>query len=411
MPWSERSTMSLREEFIRLAMMEDANIQSLCRQFGISRKTGYKWLTRYQQHGLSGLADRSRRPRSSPAKTADELERLVLGIRDRHPAWGGRKIRHILAQETLEPLPSPSTITSILRRWDRLDPQESAKRGPCQRFEHPEPNALWQMDFKGNFALFGGKVRCHPLSVLDDHSRFCLLLCACSNEQTATVQQCLIGGFRAFGLPERMLMDNGPPWGGGGAMKHTPLTAWLMRLGIYVCHGRPWHPQTQGKDERFHRTLTDELLRPVMGLSVRWNVHASSSAKPGAAPSQSGRMVSVCDFTKCQSHFDRFRQEYNEVRPHEALNMQTPSCRYRPSTRVYPETLPNVEYVLNNGDQLRKVDCSGKISFGNRRHHIGMAFVGHPVAVRPTQIDGLHDVYFCHQRVTTIDLAAEEATT
>ena len=404
MPWSERSTISLREEFVHLAMMESANIQSLCRRFGISRQTGYKWLSRYHQEGGSGLADRSRKPHLSPARSKEELESAVLAIRDRHPAWGGRKIRHLLAKEAFPSLPSPSTITAILRRHGRIDPQESAKRGPWQRFEHPEPNALWQMDFKGNFGLSGERGRCHPLTVIDDHSRFCLILSACPNEQTETVKQQLISGFRSFGLPERMLMDNGPPWGGGGAMKHTVLSAWLMRLGIYVCHSRPWHPQTQGKDERFHRTIMDELLRPVMGLSVRWNVHASATTKPGSAQSQSGRTVSVCDLSQCQYHFERFRQVYNQIRPHEALGMQTPASRYLPSPRIYTETLPPIEYASEAAEKVRKVDACGKISFGNRTFHVGTAFAGHPVALRPSLQDGSLDVFFCAQRIGFIEL-------
>ena len=411
MPWSERSTMSLREEFVCFAMMEEANIQLLCRRFGISRKTGYKWLSRYTQEGASGLADRPRRPLESPGRTAGTLERAVLAVRDQHPAWGGRKIRHILAKELTQSLPSPSTITAILRRNGRIDPEESAKRGPCQRFEHPEPNAMWQMDFKGSFGLSGAKARCHPLTVIDDHSRFCLLLSACPNEQTETVKQRLVEGFRIFGLPDRMLMDNGPPWGGGGVMKHTPLSAWLMRLGIYVCHGRPWHPQTQGKDERFHRTLMDELLRPEMGLSVRWNVHASSAQKPGAAQSQSGRSVSVSDLGACQTCFDRFREVYNHVRPHESLDMQTPQHRYRPSNKTYPEALPPIEYATEEEQLIRKVATTGKISFGNRRFHIGMAFAGQPIALWPTDQDALYDVFFCSQRVGFIDLRSNESAT
>src|SRR5436309_1135797 len=226
MPWSSRSTMSLRHEFVTLALLDGANMQALCERFSISRQTGYKWLDRYRREGSAGLADRSRRPHSSPKRTGENMERAVLAVRDDHTAWGGRKIRNTLAGEHAGPyivagtpgehIPASSTITAILSRNGRLDPTECAKHQPCQHFEYPHPNALWQMDFKGNFGLAGGG-RCHPLTVLDDHSRFCVLLSACSNEQAVTVEAQLQCCFREYGLPERNLCDNGPPWGGAGA--------------------------------------------------------------------------------------------------------------------------------------------------------------------------------------------------
>jgi transposase InsO family protein len=411
---------SLRKEFVDLAMVEGADFLALSVRFGISRKTGYKWLSRFRREGEAGLSDRSRRPKTSPTQTDAAVERAVLTVRDEHPSWGGRKIRHVLQRDALLPslpgpppslpvLPVPSTITQILRRNGRLDPEECAKHEPCRRFERSEPNDLWQMDFKGDFGLSAGG-RCHPLTVLDDHSRFCLLLAACHNEQGAAVQQHLVGCFRANGLPGEILSDNGPPWGGGGAMRHTSLSAWLIRLGVTVLHGRPWHPQTQGKEERFHRTLMDELIRPVMGLTVAWNVHASSAAKPGSAASQSGKTVHTPDHAACQKLFDPFRSMYNQVRPHEAIGMQTPHSLYRASKRPYPETLPPVEYDNLPGQHIRKVQQGGAISFQNRTLHIGNAFGGQPVAIRHTETNGLYEVFFCHQRITCIDLRTQPLT-
>lgn len=408
--------MSLRREFVGLASSEGANMQALCERFGISRQTGYKWLGRYGQEGAAGLADRSRRPHTSPKRTKESLEQAVLAVRDEHVAWGGRKIRKDLTTNPCvcgnDPLPVPSTITSILRRNGRLDPAECAKHQPCQRFEHPYPNALWQMDFKGHFGLAGGG-RCHPLTVLDDHARFCVLLSACPNEQAQTVEKKLAGCFREYGLPERILCDNGPPWGGAGAVRlaggncHTALCVWLIRLGVSVHHGRPWHPQTQGKDERFHRTLMDELIRPVMGLKVRWNANAATPSKPGAAMSQSGKVVNVQDHAACQAHFDSWRTMYNQVRPHEAIGMQTPASRYHSSPHSYPEQLPPVEYAPEPGQTVRKVQTSGEISFLNRRYFVGSAFAGQPVAIRPTEQDGTWDVFYCQQRVAIIDARNE----
>ena len=202
MPWKEKTRMSLRLEYVTLALTERANISRLCKQFGISRKTGYKWINRYLEQGSSSLSDRSRKPRHSPAKTPASMEQAVLAIRDQHPSWGGRKIKRRLEEKGFTPVPSPSTITAILRRYARLDPEESRKHKAWKRFEADAPNALWQMDFKGHFPLrLGG--RCHPLTVLDDHSRFSLGLRACGNEKGKTVWNELTGIFRRYGLPER----------------------------------------------------------------------------------------------------------------------------------------------------------------------------------------------------------------
>src|ERR1051325_2303561 len=381
MSWAERSTLSLRTEFVEFAILEGSNIRGLCRRFGISPKMGYKWLNRFLSEGHPGLLDRSRRPHTSPLRTGTKIEQAVLEMRTAHPAWGGRKLRHVLCDQLSETVPSPSTLTEILRRNGRLDPQECEKHKPFQRFEYEKPNMLWQLDFKGDFALSGGP-RCHPLTMLDDHARFCLLLSACQNQQSETVKEQLIHCFRTYGLPEKMLMDNGPPWGGVGAMKHTHLAAWLMRLNIVVCHGRPWHPQTQGKEERFHRTLTDELLRSILKLQVRWNQHAA--AKAGANQSQSGKSVCVSDHAACQVHFDQWRKVYNTLRPHEGIQMQTPSNRYQPSQRSYPELPVQVDYELDADEIVLTVNRQGRIRFQGREFLIGYAFENQPVAIGPT---------------------------
>lgn len=373
MPWKETTTMSLRTEFVHLVGLEGANFSQLCQRFGISRKTGYKWLKRYREGGESGLADRSRRPHHSPRRSPAGIEAEVVGVRQKHPAWGGRKIKAYLERKGHSLLPSPSTITEILRRNDQIDAEEALKHRPFQRFEMEQPNQLWQMDFKGYFALEEGGY-CHPLTVLDDHSRFLLGLKACPNETGQTVQAQLSGIFRCYGLPERMLMDNGSPWGDDADSPHTILTAWLIRLGVQISHGHPYHPQTQGKDERLHRTLQDELL--------------SRHTLP--------------NLPQCQVHFDHWREVYNYERPHEALEMQSPISRYRPSSHPFPEALPPILY--DSGDTIRKVDDSGKISFRNRSFRVGKAFRHNPVALRPAQNDGEYDVYFCQLKVAQISL-------
>lgn len=372
MPWREVSAVSLREEFVTLACVPGTNISELCRRFGVSRFTGYKWLGRFGSEGLPGLADRSRRPHHSPGRTPPVMEKAVVELRTTHPAWGGRKIRARLLALGMENVPSPGAITAIVRRNGMPVGMDSAGRRDWQRFEHDAPNALWQMDFKGHFAL--GRGRCHPLTVLDDHSRFSLGLDACADEQGTTVRERLTSIFRRYGTPARMLMDNGPPWGDDGQSRHTPLTVWLMRHGICVSHGRPYHPQTQGKDERFHRTLRVELLQ--------------------------GRTFP--DIPSCQDAFDRWRTVYNTERPHDALGLLPPASRYTLSPRTFRETPPPVEY--GEGNHVRTVQAHGMISFCGRRLRIGKAFRGQKVALRPTTADGVWEVWFMTHRIASVDL-------
>lgn len=379
MPWKESSTMSLRVEFVELALQEGANISELCRLYGISRKTGYKWLGRFREGGLEALGDRSRQPHSSPGRTPVPVEANVLEVRKAHPTWGGRKIQaYLQAQGEVVPR-SPNTITAILRRHDRIAPEESRKHRPFRRFELAEPNQLWQMDFKGYFAL-SEVGYCHPLTVLDDHSRFLVGLRACPNQTYDTVRSHLTDIFRRYGLPERMLMDNGSPWGDDADTPHTILTAWLIRLGIKISHSRPYHPQTLGKDERLHRTLSEDLIRrrPLENL------------------------------VSCQEAFDAWREMYNCERPHEALEMKPPVSRYRPSLRPFPEPLPPILY--DPDDVLRKVDSSGKISFRNRTFRVGKAFRRQPVAIRPSGTEGILAVFFCDQEVVQINLREDNAS-
>jgi transposase InsO family protein len=373
MPWKEETVMSLRKELIEQAKVEGANISALCRHFGISRTTAYKWRARYQEGGEEALADRSRRPHHSPQRTATELEAAIVQQRQTHPVWGGRKIAARLELDGHADVPTPSTVTAVLRRHGLLDAQQCQKHRPYQRFEMAQPNELWQMDFKGYFALQEGGI-CHPFSVLDDHSRFLLGLYACPDQTTATVRQHLTAIFREYGLPERMLMDNGACWGVSAEIRYTDLLAWLIRLGIQISHGRPYHPQTQGKDERFHRTLKAELLcrRPWLNLP------------------------------DCQGAFGSYRQEYNTIRPHEALADLPPATCYRHSSRLFPDTLPPITY--RDDDIVRKVDSSGRISFRNHPFVIGRAFGGYEVALRPCASEGQFTVYFCQQQVAQINL-------
>ena len=337
----------------------------LCAKYGISRKTGYKYLAR------DGVEELSRRPLTSPRKTAPEVEALVCELRRKEPVWGGRKIRDRLKLDGVTGLPAASTITDILRRHGLLGPPLRPQRD-LVRFEAAEPNDLWQMDFKGPLQTDTGA--CYALTVLDDHSRFLLCLAACPDQKTASVQRQLAGAFRRHGLPRRILCDNGPPWGSDAQHRFTKLVAWLMRLGIQVSHGRPYHPQTQGKDERFHRTLNAELL--------------------------SRRESDWPDLPDVQVSFDLYRQRYNEYRPHQSIGGIPPALRYMDSPRRLPRALPLPAYEPE--DELRVVSRDRRFSFAGRAYRVSKAFVGQTVAVR-ANAQGGWNVYYCWQRIGRLD--------
>lgn len=370
MPWKEISIMDQRQEFVSLASCEGANIRQLCRRFQISPTTGYKWLDRHEQKGAAGLADQSRRPHHTPARSLPDVETHILAVRNAHAKWGARKIKRVLEDQGIKGLPSVSTVHAILVRHGQISPQASQAHQPWQRFEHAAPNDLWQMDFKGHFPLERG--RCHALTVLDDHSRYALCLGALGNEGFDATHQRLIQTFRRYGLPHRMSMDNGSPWGEPG--RYTRFELWLMRLGIKVSHSRPYHPQTQGKDERFHRTLKAEVLQD-----------------------QTFR-----DLLQAQHAFDTWLPIYNRLRPHEALGMATPRTRYEPSRRCYPERLPELEYGAQ--DQVRKVQGKGEFSYTGKEYKLGRAFTGSHIAVRHTQCEEIKEVYFGIHRVAIMDI-------
>lgn len=387
MPWKEVTKMERKEEFVMLADNPNANMSRLCRRFGISRPTGYKWLARYRAEGLQGLAERSRRPHHSPNKTPDHIEQLVEEARDHDRSWGGRKLHHHMRSQaeagTLDigpdQVPAPSTITAILDRRGLLgDPNSDARQGPWTRFEREAPNELWQMDFKGEFRLDNGDW-CYPLTIVDDHSRFALSTRACPNQRRATVKDHLQAIFGRYGLPGAILCDNGPPWGcpqrlPDGHPPYTRLAAWLMRLGIRLSYSRPAHPQSKGKNERFNGTLAAELLR----------------------------FERFTDMGHAQDRMGDWRVRYNTVRPHEALDMAPPASRYQPSPLELPEALPPVTYGPD--DTTRKVSDGGLISFGGDSFRVGKAFTGHRVAVRASPEPQDRKIFFCNQHIRTITL-------
>ena len=375
MPWQEDTRMSLRREFVALAKTETVSLSELCRRFTISRPTAYKWLQRASSDHHEDFSDRSRRPFHSPTKTPSDIEDEILNLRVQHPAWGGRKIARVLQNQGYKKIPAPSTVTHILRRHGLIHPRQSGDGAVYHRFEHETPNQLWQIDFKGYFAT--GQGRCEPLTMLDDHSRYNLVLNAMQTTNTVPVKHVLTETFRQYGLPQRINADNGQPWGSPAARHHglSQLSVWLIRLGIQISFSRPYHPQTNGKEERFHRTLKAEVLK--------------------------GRHFD--NLKQVQHAFDEWRVIYNHVRPHDALDLAVPASRYRPSSRPFPEVLPDIEYSPD--DEVVVVKHNGVVRFKQHRLKVSNALLGLPVAFRQDhQQEGCYQLYFCHHRLGKLDL-------
>jgi len=383
MPWTEVTVLEQRLEFVKLADRPDTNMSKLCRRYGISRKTGYKWLDRWRSHGKEGLADRSRRPHTSPNKTPDWVEQHVLSTYARYSRWGGRKLRQrmlLMVEEGQLPLqarhvPAGGTITRILKRHGVWAPigRGPTEQAATERFEQDRPNQQWQADFKGEFPVADGQL-CYPLTLIDDYSRFNLTLKACGGQDRPTVQSHLQEAFEQYGVPERIVWDNGPPWGAGIGWAdwgpyYTGLAVWMIRLGIRIRYSRPGHPQTHGKNERFNGTLKDELITP----------HKFS------------------DLDGAQHHFDWWRDRYNIERPHDSLDGRPPVEYYAPSPRSLPKQLPPVEYP--DTERTRKVHTKGTISWKGQKIKVGKAFSGYHVAIRTKPTTDEQHIYFCHQPI------------
>jgi putative transposase len=375
MPWREVSAMDERREFVGLAMQDGANVRELCRRFGISPDVGYKWLRRWKA-GDRQLADHSRRPHVIPSRSDTATEARVLAVRDLHPAWGARKIVRCL-DRTDGSAPARSTVHEILRRHERVSAPIGSP-GAFQRFEKHAPNVLWQMDFKGWVALTDGQ-RCHPLTVVDDHSRYAVCLSACANEQEKTVRTALDRTFRQYGLPDAIFVDNGTPWGDSSGQRFTRFGVWLIKLGIDLLHSRPYHPQSRGKNERFHRTLKAEVFA----------------------------FQRFRELAEVQRALDAWRAVYNLDRPHEALAQEVPASRYQVSPRPMPHRLPEVEY--DEHEIVRTVPTTKDyVSFKGRRWLVPRAFRGEQVAIRPMSTDGHYGIFFGSRHIANINLTDQQ---
>jgi transposase InsO family protein len=369
MPWGVRPVSELRLALIHAVRSAGLSAAEAARRYGVSRKAAFKWLARHDAEPGRPPADRPRRPHRSPARTPEVIERAVLEARDRF-GWGPRKLHAVLKAEGL-PAPPARTVAAILARHGRTAPAPAAPGPPPQRFERSAPNELWQLDFKGPIEVARRKVT--PLSVLDDHSRYLPCLRPCTDMTYATVQAALWDLFGDVGLPERLLCDNAFSTAGNSGVGLTSFEGWLVRLGIRPSHGRPYHPQTQGKVERFHGTLEAEL----------WPHVRRDSPEHFAAD------------------LEAFRPVYNAIRPHEALGDEPPVTRWRPSPRRRPARVPEAAYPA--GATVRRVGQVGDIRYRVARIMVGRGLAGEPVRVE--ERDGQVEVFYCDHRVRCLSAA------
>lgn len=367
MAWRVKGVDEERLRFVMRALEEQESLSALCREFEISRPTGYLWLARYRESGrLQEMGERSRRPHRSPQQTAPEKEARVVALRQERPDWGARKLSVLLDREGIL-LPVP-TIHRILLR-NGLVAEEDRHRRAVRRFIREHPNELWQMDFKGMPAKRGG---CLPLVVVDDHSRYLVGLFGLAGTQAAGVQGSLEQVFGESGLPEAMLMDHGTPWWNMQSQwGWTWLTVWLMKLGIRLIVSGYRHPQTQGKVERCNGSLEAAMRKRGKRGEQTW-----------------------------QQWLDEFRQEYNEVRPHEALGMQVPAQHWHASERRYAAPAGSWEYA--SGAEVRKVRENGGVSWEGRSYFISRALIGEYVQLQP--LEDRMIVLFCRTVVREFDL-------
>lgn len=369
MAWKEETIVSLKSGFIQAVFEANKPFSHICKDFGISRETGYKTLKKFKEKGEAGFEPSSRAPHSNPNKTPTEMEDLIFSLRRKYPTWGARTL-HAFLIEHKHDAPCVSTISAILKRNGFINKEESLKHKAFIRFEREHANELWQMDFKGKF-LLETKAWCFPLTIIDDHSRFSLCLKSCANEQSATVFKHLYATFEEYGIPDQINVDNGNPWGNSSIARHTQLTVWLMRLGIKVSHSRPHHPQTNGKIERFHRTLKNDVI---------------SRNK-------------IQNFIHAQKLFNEWREIYNNVRPHQAIGLLKPIQRYKPSNKGLPTHLPPIEYDENA--IVRKVRGNGGIVYNNKEYLVGKAFKGLNVEVKHNEMKKMIEIYFCNNKIHT----------
>jgi transposase InsO family protein len=365
MAWKAMEIQDQRVRFVVAVSRGDRCMSDLCREFDISRPTGYEWVKRYQASGVAGIREQSRRPHKSPRRTEASIEQRIVELRRERPDWGARKLSFLLEKEGVS-VPA-ATVHRVLLRLGQVRVED--RHSPAlTRFEREKPNELWQMDFK---SPKGWDSSIGPLSVLDDATRYALALEKTGSSRREAVQERLTSTFQACGLPDAMLMDHGCPWWNQQSFGGwTQLSVWLMKLGIRLYFSGVRHPQTQGKVERFHGAL--EMARRRRGL-------------PEAASHQ--------------RWLDNFRQEYNQVRPHEALGMKTPASLWHPSTRRYDPNPPTWQYP--EGAEVRRLESSGQLLLDGRRWQVAGPLASDQVQL--VRIDQRILVFYCDTLIRELD--------
>ena len=346
MPWESKTVEELRKEFV-LAAEKSNNFSSLCREFGISRKTGYKWVKR-KCDGLS-LSDKKRSPFVVANRTPEKTEMLIVSLRSENPGWGAKKLKSVLETQGHD-MPCVKTVNNILNRYGCISAEESEKHKAFVHFEKDRCNEMWQTDFKGEFRMADNNY-CYPLNIFDDHSRFVIKI-APSLTTANTVLPVFRSAFEEYGMPDSVLSDNGAQFA-GFRQGYTQFEKWLMNHDVLPIHGRIKHPQTQGKIERFHRAMKDELLKHTV-------------------------MQDIFDADK---QFQIWRDKYNNIRPHEALGMKCPADIYIPSRRIYKDTVEPYEY----GGQYHviKVNSWGYVRFDKWQVYLSETMIDERVEFRP----------------------------
>ena len=356
MPWHQTDPVNERLKFVAAAQSGAESMTETCLRFGISRKTGYKILGRYERDGPEGLRDQPRTPRRRPNQTAPEVERAILRVRKSHPTWGSKKILAVLERERASSdLPARSTVDQVLKRAGLVAPRAARRRRKDPQaapvVDAQQPNDVWSIDYKGWFRV-GDGTRCDPLTVNDVYSRASLECRALVRPKLEDVQQRLDRLFRDVGLPDAMLSDNGPPFGSRGIAGLSRLGVWLLKLEVQPIFIQPGHPEQNGRHERFHETLKAETAMPP-----RSTVRAQQAA------------------------FDRFTDCYNGERPHEALEMRTPAEVYRSPVRAMPSRLCDFEY--DELCEVRRVRTDGTIKWEGGHVFVGAAMSGERVGIAP----------------------------
>lgn len=371
MPWKESCKSMLRTEFVQAVLSGQLTKSEACRQYKISRPTGDKWIAR----AINGesMEDRSRAPFKTANRIPADTEELLISYRKQYPALGAVKIHRIMEDEGYTNLPSPSTFNAVFKRNGLITKESSLAATPYHRFEKSKPNEMWQADFKGCFSMQNGQ-RCHPLNIIDDCTRFNLCSDPKPDETLESVRPSLERVFKEYGMPHIFLCDNGNPWGVSQSTGFTRFEVWLMDLGVLTIHSRGWHPQTQGKEERFNGSLKREHLR----------------------------YVQIADMEDAARELSKYRQFYNCKRPHHALDLDTPASRYQSSERKFPEMIEPWEY--REGYALHKIKDSGYFTYKGQGYFLSEALGGRTVAIKESSHKGCITLFYRQFKIARIDM-------